>query len=59
MDAEAFHDLSPVAFDRLEAHAEALCDVLAGVAFGHELQNLPLPRRQRVERIAAPPMRRA
>ena len=48
-DAEALHHLDPVALDRLDAEEEALGHLPGAQPFCDQLQDLPLPRRERVE----------
>src|SRR5689334_14202412 len=45
-DAEAFHERAAMRLDGLHAQAEREGDFLGAVAFGDELQDLALPRRE-------------
>lgn len=58
-DAEPLHDLAAVGLHRLDAQEQALGDLPGAVAFGDELQDLTLTRRQQLELGFAPPARRS
>ena len=43
MEVEFLHEVGAVLFDRLDADAEEVRDVLVLVAFGNQLQKFPFP----------------
>src|SRR3990172_5837680 len=47
LEAQLFHEARLVGFDGLDADAEAVGDLLVGVAVGEEPQNFSLPVAQR------------